>query len=33
MALQAKLDSVNREHGDSYVVGIQPGLLSSLSLR
>jgi len=24
MALQAKLDSVNREHGDSYVEGIQP---------
>ena len=24
MALQAKLDSINREHGDAYIEGIQP---------
>jgi fatty acid synthase subunit alpha len=24
LALQAKLDSINREHGDAYIEGIQP---------
>ena len=24
LALQAKLDSINREHGDVYIDGIQP---------
>ena len=24
LALQAKLDSINREHGDTYIEGIQP---------